>query len=364
MSNLDYRETLDNIKPYIPGKAIELVRKELGIDDVVKMASNENPLGSSVKFSDLESAFEKVQYYPYVDYDTPLIKKLSAKYQVNPAQIILGNGSDEIFEFIVKTFLNPGEEVLASQYTYAEYPFVTYLMDGRYVEAPMKSYGHDLAVMLDYINEKTKIVFIANPNNPTGNIVTQSELTKFMSKVPKNVIVVLDEAYGEFVSDNEYPDTVGLLRKYPNLIKMRTFSKIYGLAGLRVGYALAQENTIALMMKVKQPFNVHSMALKAAELALDNVSHINKTLELNENGKVYIYSELDKLGLEYIRTEANFICIFLPCEGRQVHEFLLKKGVIIRNLESFGLKNAVRVTIDFPKNNERFILGLKEFFKV
>ncbi|MCP4050351.1 MAG: histidinol-phosphate transaminase [bacterium] len=353
------RKTLNNIKPYVPGKSIEQVVKEHGVTDAVKMASNENPLGPAVKLEEMRSVFDKIYYYPHFDQDTPVIQKLATKYDVSPERIILGNGSDEIFQFLVMSFLNPGEEVISSEHTYAEYPMVTAFMNGIYKAVPLKDgYRHDLDGILASVTDKTKIIFLASPNNPTGTIINHIELESFLKKLRSNVIVVMDEAYGEYVQSKDFHNTVLLIQKFPNLVMMRTFSKIYGLAGIRVGYAVSSREVISIMYKVKQPFNVHSMGLKAAELALDYQWHVEKSINMVNEGKKYLYSELDKMDLCYLHTEANFICIFLPVAAREIYKEMLGQGVIIRNLESFGLIDAIRVTIGLKKHNERFIEAL------
>ncbi len=324
------RNTLQRITPYIPGKTIQ---------GLTKMASNENALGSAVSWEQLKEAFEKIHVYPDIS-SSNLIEKLSKKLGVSTDQIILGNGSDEIIQMLALAYLNPGDEVFTLKHTFSEYEFAAHLMDARCVR--------------DRMSEKTKLVFIANPNNPTGTIMTRAQLDAFLKTVPAGALVIMDEAYYEYVESSDYPD---IIRDYPDLMVLRTFSKLYGLAGFRIGYGVAKPEVISTLRKVCQPFNINSLALKAAELALDATDHVRKTLEMNRAGKKYLYVELNKLGLPYLETEANFICIQLQSP---VYDGLLKQGIIVRPLESFGLPNHIRVTIGTEEQNRRFIDALKK----
>jgi histidinol-phosphate aminotransferase len=354
-----FRNALTKITPYIPGKSIAEVTQSLGLTDVIKMASNENPLGCPIKLNKLAATFKKIHFYPHQE-SAPLIQKLSEKFGVSKTQIILGNGSDEILQMIGGIFLNPGDEILTSKHTFSVYRFVAHFFDASVIEVPTKNHEYDLEGIAQAVTLKTRIIFIANPNNPTGTIKTHEEIETLLQKLDPTIIVVLDEAYAEYVESPQYPQSMALVKKYSNVIVLRTFSKLYGLAGLRVGYGIGSKSIIETMQKIRQPFNLNSLALKAAELALDEESHIKKSLILNQKGKLFLYKQLDKLGLKYLKTEANFICIFLPIAGKEAMEKLLLEGIIIRPLESFKIENAIRVTIGTMAQNKRFIAALSK----
>ena len=353
------RPTVDNIVPYIPGKAIEEVVKELGLSQVIKMASNENPLGCPVSWASLQEAFDKVHYYPHPS-SSGLFEALGAHFNLPTSRFVLGNGSDEVIQFLGMAYLNPGEEVLTSDHTFSEYAFVAHLMDARLISVPMTAaYTIDLEGMLKAITPKTKLIFIANPNNPTGTIVAGDPLKRFLDQVPSSIIVVLDEAYAEYAQSAEFVSGVCLLEQYPNVVVLRTFSKLYGLAGFRIGYGIAHESVIAQLQKVRPPFNVNSLALKAAILALDSQSHVAESLKINAEGLAYFYQELTQMGLGYLPSQANFVCIFLPILAKEAFEGLLKEGIIVRALPSFDLPYAIRVTVGLPAHNQLFIQKLK-----
>ncbi|MFC1752886.1 histidinol-phosphate transaminase [Thermoproteota archaeon] len=353
------RNSLAKMNPYIPGRSIESVAEDLGITDIIKMASNENPLGCPLTLKQFESSFNKVHYYANKETELPLLRKLAFLHNVALEQVILGNGSDEIIQMTAMAFLNPGEEVITSQHTFSQYTFVTHQMDGNLIETPMLDYTYDLSAIASKINKKTRLIFIANPNNPTGTIVTHQDFLDFLRRVPAHIVVLVDEAYCHYVDDPDYPDTIGLIKKFPNLIVTRTFSKIYGMAGLRVGYGLGQKALIQTLAKVKPPFNMNSIGLFAAEKVLNNDDHIKKSLKTNQSGKDYLYKELKSMSIEFIKTEANFICLFFNCQSSIVFEALLKFGVIVRSLTSFGFENGIRVTIGPESYNKRFIQALK-----
>ncbi len=356
------RNTLARIIPYTPGKAIPEVKEELGLTDVIKMASNENPMGASVSLQQLQSTYDSVHIYPHQP-GSSLLQKLSQKWDVSPSRIILGNGSDEVIMFLALAYLNPGDEVLSSTCTFSEYRFVSFLSDGQYTQVPvLPDFRHDLNGILKAITPKTKLIFIANPNNPTGTVLTHQELETFLSQVPSSVIVALDEAYAEF-ADQHFPDTKTLLKTYKNLVALRTFSKLYGLAGLRIGYGVASDTIAETVLKTRLPFNINSLALEAAALALDSHDFVEKTLHNNKQGLEFLTTELTKLGCRVLPSQANFVCTLLPepFKAKEIFDALLKKGLIIRALNSFGLDNAVRITVGLPEHNQALILALKEF---
>ncbi len=358
------RSIINTLKVYVPGRSIEAVAEEFGLEDVVKLASNENALGFPIQDEAFfRSVIASLHYYPDAA-ACSLAGLLSSTLSVANDQIILGNGSDEILQMIAMAYLNPGEEVISSKVTFSEYEFVTKLMDGRFVEVPVSGYGYDLAAILSAVTPKTKLIFIANPNNPTGTIITKPEMAAFMANVPDRVMVILDEAYFDYVEDPDFAGGIDLLSTYRNLIVLRTFSKIFGLAGLRIGLGVADASIIQVLSKVRQPFNVNSVAIKAAEWMLTyGQTYIKKSREMNHSGKHYFYAELEAMGLQYVKTEANFVLIETGFSAKVIFDRLLVAGVIVRPLESFGLSHAIRVTIGTAEQNHRFFIAFKTILK-
>lgn len=356
------RPNIANILPYPPGKPIEEVQREFGLKEVIKMASNENALGPSPKALEaMKKAALSVNLYP--DGNSYYLKqKLAQKFGVGMDEIFLGNGADEIIRVITETFLNPGEEVVVAWPSFVIYSIATDVMAGILKRIPLKNYTHDLEAMLNAITDKTKLLFITNPNNPTGTMVDKTEVESFMKKVPEDVIVVFDEAYCEYAKEN-FPQTLQYMEEGRNVIILRTFSKIYGLAGLRVGYAVAKKEIFIEMNRVRQPFNVNRIAQSAAIAALDDGEHVKKTLAMNEEGKKFLYKELESMGLEYVPTSANFVLVNVETDGRKVYEQLLKEGVIVRPVDNYDLPNCLRVTICKPSENKKFIESLKKVLK-
>lgn len=358
MHGLQFRKSVQSIKPYIPGKSIEEVVKELGVQDVIKMASNENPFGCPVSAEELAPYIQRGSYYPNVS-TTPLYTQVADIHGVSEKQVVFGNGSDELLMMLGQVFLSPETHAIFSQHTFSEYEFVCRVMGSSFTSVPTRDHAYDLQAILYAIRAETRVIFLANPNNPTGLLVPRQTLSAFLEVVPDWVAVVLDEAYAEFVTSHDFATGVSFLEKHPNVIVTRTFSKLYGLAAFRIGYAVATETVIAQLHKVRQPFNVNQIAAMAAVLALDKKAFIQRTLENNEMGKRYLYSIFEKLGLDYIPTEANFICVQLPFSGKLAFESLLKLGIIVRNLASFELPNAIRITIGLTAQNERLGTALK-----
>ncbi|WP_027340525.1 histidinol-phosphate transaminase [Halonatronum saccharophilum] len=353
------RKEILSIKPYIPGKPIEEVKRELGLKEVIKLASNENPLGPSpLAVERMGETIKGVNIYPDGNVHR-LREKLSVKLGVEGNQLIFGNGSDEILVMLAQAFIDKGDEVIMAETTFSEYEFATNIMGGEIVKVPLKDYTHDLKAMAETISDNTKMIFICNPNNPTGTAVGRAEVEDFLDKVNEDIIVVFDEAYYEYVSDKNYPQSLDYLLDYENLIILRTFSKIYGLGGLRVGYGIANEKIISYLERVRQPFNVNAIAQEGALASLEDQSHIRESLDYNRQGKEYLYREFDKLGLDYVPTETNFILVDLPKSNDQVFKELLKQGIIIRSLSSYGYKTKIRVTIGLPEDNKKFIKALK-----
>ena len=361
----DAPEYVRNLVPYVPGKPIEELERELGVKNSIKIASNENPLGPSPKaLVAIRKALRNLHRYPDGN-GTYLKEKLAKKLGVSPDNIILGNGSNEVLELLTATFMMPGDEAVMSEHAFVVYSLA---VDSRgytkRVAKPGENFGHNLEAMAELINERTRMVFIANPNNPTGTYVTKAELENFLKKVPDRVIVAMDEAYFEFVEKKDYPDTLKLIKQGKrNLVTIRTFSKIYGLAGLRIGYGIADEEIVALMNRVRQPFNTNSLAQVAAMAALDDKAHINRTKKNNRLGMKYLEREFNRLKIKYIPSVTNFILFKTPIDaGKFYHEMLLR-GVILRPMGGYGLPEWIRVTIGTPLENKRFIRTMEEVLK-
>jgi histidinol-phosphate aminotransferase len=351
------RLTSDNILglvPYSPGKPVEELERELGITGSIKLASNENPLGPSPKaIAAITGHLHKLNRYP--DGAGFYLKEgISRKHGWPTEGIILGNGSNELLDIIVRTFLLPGEEAIYAEPSFVVYKMAAQAADRAGVAVPLKDGRHDLIAMADRINDRTKLIFIANPNNPTGTMNTSGEMKALMERVPEDVIVVLDEAYYEYVTDRDYPDTMGYLRDGRRIIILRTFSKIYGLAGLRIGYGFASPEMVDLMNRVRQPFNTNSLAQVAALAALGDDAHVQTSIRVNEEGKKYLYGELDRLKVSYLPTQANFIYMDLGRDVREVYARLLDEGVIVRPMGPA----VIRVTVGLKEENGRFISAL------
>ncbi|HDY85676.1 hypothetical protein LCGC14_1495380 [marine sediment metagenome] len=344
---------VNELQPYVPGKPIEELERQYGIKNIIKLASNENPLGPSKSaLTALAKAAKDLTRYP--DGNGFILKTaLAEKYQVEPSQITLGNGSNDVLEIIARTFVSPADEVLFSQYTFAVYPIVTQAIGAKGVVAPAHNYGHDLQAMSALISDRTKLIFIANPNNPTGTCLADEELEAFIAKVPLNTLVVLDEAYVEY--GDATADTISWLAKYPNLIITRTFSKAYGLAGLRVGFALSHPDVANLLNRIRQPFNVNGLALVAATAALTDDAYITATKQLNDQGMAQLIAGFNAMSISYIPSKANFITVDVEQNGPALYELLLQQGVIVRPLANYGLPQHLRVSIGLQAENQRFL---------
>lgn len=349
-----------NLKPYVPGKPISELERELGIADSVKLASNENPLGCSELAKEaVRAELAQVGLYPDGG-GVELRNALAEKHGVSPNQITLGNGSNDVLDMIARVFLAPGLESLFSQYAFAVYPISSQAVGATLNVVPARDYGHDLEEMLNRIGEKTRVVWIANPNNPTGTWLNGEELEGFIAAVPSNVIVVVDEAYIEYVDEPDYPDASLWLDKYPNLIVTRTFSKTYGLASLRVGYGLAHADITDLLNRVRQPFNVNSMALAAARAALEDQAFIQRSVELNRAGMAQMTSAFELMGLDYIPSVGNFVTVDLGRPAAEIDQGLLRAGCITRPVANYGLPNHLRITIGTESENSRVLAALKQ----
>lgn len=346
------------ISPYQPGKPITELAREMGlpVDSIVKLASNENPLGMSPKARKaVEAAIAGIERYPD-QFD--LIKALSVHCGVEMNQIVLGNGSNDVLDLIARVLLAPGRSAVFAQHAFAVYPLATLAAGAELIVVPAKNYGHDLHAMRAAIRPDTRIVWIANPNNPTGNFLPYAEVRSFLEAVPRDVVVVLDEAYNEYIAPAERQDTAAWLKDFSNLVITRTFSKIYGLAGLRVGYALASPEIADLMNRVRQPFNVNNLALAAAVAALDDHIFVAESYQLNHRGMEQIVAGLKRLGFEHIPSHGNFVT-FKAGDAASVNQKLLKQGVIVRPIGGYGLPEWLRVTIGTESENARFLEALE-----
>ena len=355
------RNTVDSLSPYIPGKPISEVQRELGIERVIKLASNENPLGSSSAASKAVQDWAKnMAIYPDGN-STELRNALSKKLGVDPGQLLFGSGTDQVLEIIAQTYINPGDNSIMGYPSFPRYETVIKVMDGEAIEVPLTGdHRIDLDAFLEKINDRTKIIWLCNPNNPTGTIVTEEEQRAFIKKVPKDVLIILDEAYYEYAVGGDYPNSIKLLNEFDNLLILRTFSKAYGLAGLRVGYAISNKDIIGYINRVRGPFNTSAAAQVAAIAALNDQDFIENSIKSNKEGKEYLYSIFEEMGLEYIPTYANFMMVKINIPSDQVFKALLKKGVIIRSGDIFGMDDWIRVTVGTMEENKIFIQALKE----
>jgi histidinol-phosphate aminotransferase len=354
------KPNLASVKSYVPGKPLEELEREYGIKDAVKMASNENALGPSPKaVAAMKKNLSRVHRYPEGGCHY-LRQKLVKSLGVEPDELVFGNGSDELLVFAVRAFVGAGDEVVTADPTFLIYEIASTAENARVVKVPMDDFRYDLSAMLAKITDKTKLVFIANPDNPVGTYINFKRLTQFLERVPRGVLVVLDEAYHEFARvKKDYPDSLKLRKHFKNLIITRTFSKAYGLAGLRVGYAVTEPSIAEALNKVREPFNVNSLAQAAAVAALDDRAFLKRSVDAVNQGRSFLSSELTGLGFRVIETVTNFILFDLGQDAAPVYESLLKQGVIVRPMGSWGLKTFLRVTIGKAADNRRFLRALK-----
>ncbi len=357
------RKGILKIISYIPGKSIEEVQKEFGAKRWTKLASNENLLGPSPKaVAAIRKELSKIYLYPEGPC-TVLRRALAEKFALPEERVVISNGADNLILMIANAFVDEGDEVVMADPTFSVYTNVTQIMGGKPIKVKLKDFTHDLDTMLKKVNRKTKLVFICNPNNPTGTTVSLESFNYFLSKLPKRVIVILDEAYGDFVEDAFYPNGLDYVREKRQLIVLRTFSKVYGLAGLRIGYALGREDLVDCLYQVRDPFPVHRLAQVAAVAALNDEDHAIKSIQLVYEGKRYLYKELDRLGLSYIPSQANFILIDFEKDSEEIFQALLREGVIIRPGKIWGYPTFARVTIGRMDDNRRFIKALKKIMR-
>lgn len=354
---------IENLLPYVAGKPIEEVEKEYGIKDVIKLASNENPLGPSPKAVEaIVRNLSRLNRYP--DANAHRLKDLlSQRLKVHKESIVFGNGSNEIFELLVKTFMVPGDEAIMAHPSFLLYQKMVNSAGCRVVKVPLKNMTHDLLAMSERITPKTRFIFINNPNNPTGTVVTKRDFEQFLKHVPDNVIIVLDEAYFEFVQHSDCPDGKDYINSKPYVVSVRTFSKAYGLAGLRIGYGLMSPELANYVNRLRQPFNVNFLAQVGAEAALREEEFFQKTRETTWEGLRYLYGELDEMDFKYIPSQANFLLIDVKGDSKQVSQDLLKSGIIVRSLREYDLDNYIRVSVGLRQENKRFIKAFKSVVK-
>ena len=357
-------EYIRAIQPYQPGKPISELAREMGLNEasVIKLASNENPLGTSpIALDAMINALHDAALYP--DGSGYLLKTaLSNRYSVDPEQIVLGNGSNDVLDLAARVFMKPGAAAIYSQHAFAVYPLVVQMIGANGISVPARDYSHDLPAMLDAIMPETRIVFIANPNNPTGTLCSKDELYCFMERVSRDVLVVIDEAYYEYLPEAIKPDSVKWLKQFPNLLITRTFSKAYGLAGVRVGFGLTHPDLANLMNRVRQPFNVNSIGLVGALAALQDAEFVQKSYALNRAGMLQLADGFRKLGIEYIPSYGNFISFQIigdAANTRKVYQNLLQQGVIVRPLGIYEMPCHLRVTIGLESENNRFLRSLE-----
>jgi len=367
MTNLFQKSCIPGVaglKPYLPGKPLCELEREYGITDAVKIASNENPIGISEKVKQyLKNNIEDINRYP--DGNGFELKTVLAEYyNIEFEQLTLGNGSNDILELIARAFVCVDDEVIFSEHAFAVYPLVTQAIGAKAIVTKATNWGYDLDNILQAISDKTKLIFIANPNNPTGTWLTDNDISSFLKKVPSNIVIVLDEAYFEYAIHPDmaikgYPDGLQWMSKYSNLIVTRTFSKAYALAGLRVGYSVSHRDLANILNRVRQPFNVNSMALVAAKIALADQEHLSNSIAANVTGMQFITAYLDDKAINYIQSAGNFISVNLGTASNQIYEKLLHNGVIVRPIGNYGMPGFLRFSIGNSHENERAMLALK-----
>jgi histidinol-phosphate aminotransferase len=365
------RSNCAGFEPYVAGKPVETIKRELGLKKVVKLASNENPMGPSPKaLAAVKKAMSDMYFYPDSN-SWELKQALAKKFRLKPGNILLGCGSDEIIELIARLFFRVSDDIIASEHAFVRYQMAGKLMNCTVRTVPMKNYTHDLSAMAAAMTVRTKAIFICNPNNPTGTYNTKKELEAFLNTVEEKSVdgapplVIMDEAYYEYArGEKDYPETINYLSRYPNLVILRTFSKVYGLAGLRVGYGFASAEIVDYIDRIRPPFNVNLLAQRAAVASLEDKDQVKRSMAVIKEGKKYLYAELKKLGLPFVPTASNFILIDLsPALGSEVFKKMLRCGVIVRAMDEYSYPNHIRVTLGLPSENRLFISSLKKVLK-
>jgi histidinol-phosphate aminotransferase len=355
-------ENIRTLIPYEPGMPIEEVEREFGIANSVKLASNENPLGPSPKaVAALREKLAQLHLYP--DGDCFYLKRgLAQKLGVAPETLIFGNGSNEIIELAARTFMRPGDEAVMAEQAFVVYRLIVQAVGGKGKAVPLRDYTHDLSAIADAITPQTRLVFLANPNNPTGTIFRREEWERFLGRVSKDVLLIVDEAYFEYVEDSGYPDSLKYHEPERAILTLRTFSKLYGLAGLRIGYGVGSREIVAMMQRVRQPFNVNAPAQWAALAALGDAEHVKRSLQANREGLGYLQGEFTRLGLEFVPSQGNFVLVRVG-HGQEVFQQLLRQGVIVRPLGGYRFPEHVRVTVGTMAENRKFIEALQKVIR-
>jgi histidinol-phosphate aminotransferase len=347
---------IQSLTPYVPGKPIEELQRELGLDRVIKLASNENPIGpSSRALAALAGATDNLHRYPDGG-GHRLRQVLAERWKVSSEQIILGNGSDELLGLLARAFLAPGDDAVMADHTFVIYRMEVTAAHGNPIVVPLTNWTHDLDAMAKAVTPRTRLLFVCNPNNPTGTMVSAEEVERLMASVPNDVVVVFDEAYFEYVRDPRFPDTIAYVRDGRNAVVLRTFSKIYGLAGLRIGYGITTPEIAGILNRIRPPFNANSLAQRAAAAALGDEEHVARSRSVNAEGMAQVSQGLEALGLTPIPSQTNFLYFDVGRDGRQVFEALLREGIIVRHIEGTML----RVTIGLADENAAFLQALKK----
>jgi len=361
--NVKPRKVIGDIFPYRPGKPVTEVQRELGLKEVVKLASNENSLGPSPKaLAAIRAALPDIFQYPEGS-GHYLVQALAAKHGLSFDHLILGNGANDLLELVVKTFVNAGDNVLSGHPSFIMYEIAVKMMDAEFRKVPLRDYRFDLPAIAAAADARTRLVFIANPNNPTGTVVTRGELESFIDKLPDHVLVVMDEAYFDFAISPDYPDSLTYVKAGKPVMTMRSFSKNYGLAGLRLGWAAADPEIIGHMHRIRQPFNANLLAQVAGVAALEDDDHLQKSLALVSAGREQLYRGFDALGVKYVRSEANFVLVELGVDAGPFYEGLLKLGVIVRPMAGWGYPQAIRVTVGTAAENDTFLKAFAKLWK-
>ncbi len=353
---LKVHSNIESLVPYSPGKPMDELERELGITNAIKLASNENPLGPSPKAQAvLADGVATLHRYP--DGGAHYLRRaLAERWKVSADQVIVGNGSDEVISLLIKAFLAPGQEAVMADHTFVMYKLSVQGSHGVPVEVPLKDWRHDLSAMAKAVTDKTRLLFLCNPNNPTGTMVSKAEVDAFLTRLPEHVIVVFDEAYYEYVRSTEYPESLNYVKQQRQVVVLRTFSKIYGLAGLRVGYGITSPKIVDYVNRVRPPFNANSLAQLAALEALEDEEHVATSRSMNETEMGVLEKELSQLGMEVIPSQANFLYFDTKREGRQIFDGLLREGVIVRHIKG----SMIRVTVGRPEENRRFLEALEK----
>lgn len=362
-SRIEQQRGVNPLRIYVPGTPIEEVQREYGVRDVIKMASNENPLGPSPKaLAAIEKALPKLNLYP--DGQSYYLRHALADHLgpgIEPQQVTVGNGIDGIIMQTCLAYLDEDSEVIVSRCSFPVYDIFTSVMRAKLVKTPLKDFGLDLAAMAQAVNDRTKLVFVCNPNNPTGTMVTAAEVAAFMTQIPDHVLVIFDEAYYELVDSDAYPDTLQFIREgRENVMTMRSFSKAYGIAGVRLGYAIAMPDILGPLQRVKEPFAVNLLAQAAGIAALEDKTFLQETVAANHAGREFLYAQFERLGLEYVKSHANFVLVEIGPDACEVQQRLLRKGIIVRPCNSYDLPEFLRVTVGTPEQDARFVAALEE----